>query len=168
MQTTVNDIANWSVADLMNINMKKTKENAHRLYCWAATSLQITLFFSGIDCVAKYKLLGITITSSFRWDEQVDSMCVKADKKLHFLRVLKCSSVAPADLLLYTIKLSLIRPAIEYACPTWQSSVTIEQLNRLEFIQKSAIRTLVGSTDYELQYVPNNVETVKPRPHKTI
>jgi Domain of unknown function (DUF1891) len=79
---------------------------------------QVTLFGSDIDRVAKFKLFqGIAISSSLRWDEHVDSTRVKANKRLYFLSVLKRSAMTPADLLLYHT--SVIRSAIEYACPAW-------------------------------------------------
>jgi len=42
----------------------------------------------------------------------------------------------------------ICRPILEYACPVWHSSLTVEHSNRIEAIQKRAFRIIFGSFDY--------------------
>jgi hypothetical protein len=44
---------------------------------------------------------------------------------------------------------AIIRPAVEYACPVWQSSLTVDEHRQLEAVQKRAVFTISGSNDYE-------------------
>ena len=37
---------------------------------------------------------------------------------------------------------SVIRPVVEYACPAWHSSLTVEQSNRTESFQKRALKII--------------------------
>ena len=37
---------------------------------------------------------------------------------------------------------SLTRPVVEYACPAWHSSLTVEQNNRIESFQKRALQII--------------------------
>jgi len=37
---------------------------------------------------------------------------------------------------------SVIRPVVEYACPAWHSSLTVEQSNRIESFQKRALKII--------------------------
>ena len=59
---------------------------------------------------------------------------------------LKRSSVDPDDL--YHFYTTVIRPILEYACPVWHSSLTVEHSNRIEAIQKRAFRIILANFDY--------------------
>jgi hypothetical protein len=74
---------------------------------------------------------------------------------------MKRSSVTSDDLLLYYK--SVIRLVVEYACPVGQSSLTSEQKDRLEMIQRRALFTVTGSSDYELQCVLCYFKPIKMR-----
>jgi len=54
--------------------------------------------------------------------------------------------VDPDDL--YHFYTTVIRPILEYACPVWHSSLTVEHSNRIEAIQKRVFRIIFGSFDY--------------------
>jgi len=64
----------------------------------------------------------------------VREISAKANKRLHFSMLLKRSAMTTDDLLHYYK--TVIRPVIEYACPVWQSSLTVDYLQGLEAIQK--------------------------------
>ena len=105
--------------------------------------------------------MGVTISSDLRWDEHIDTICAKASKILHYLSLLRRSSVRHAELLLYYK--TIVRPIIEYACSVWQSGLMEEHRQRLEAIQRRALRIISGSTDYDLQCVVYDIEPVSVR-----
>ena len=111
-----------------------------------------------VERVTSFKLLGVIIANNLNWDEHVASIYAKANKCLHFLKLLKRSSVTVDDLLQYYK--SVIRPIIEYACPVWQSGLTIEQRDRLESIQRRALKLIFSSLDYELYCALYNIEPI--------
>ena len=43
----------------------------------------------------------------------------------------------------------VIRSVIEYTCPVWQSSLTVDELRRLDAIQKRATMIISDANDYE-------------------
>ena len=47
---------------------------------------------------------------------------------------------------------SVIRPLLEYACAVWHSSITQQQSQDIENIQKRVLRTLYGWKSYEVCY----------------
>lgn len=155
MQWAADQLANWSHQNLMNINIGKTKE---MLFGAMKTSPppRITFDTAVIDRVTSFKLLGVVVTDTLSWEDHVTMICVKANKRLYSLKLLKRSGVATADLTQYYI--SVIRPVLEYACPIWQSSLTAEQRDRLETIQRRALRIITNSCDYELQCAILNIE----------
>jgi hypothetical protein len=113
-----------------------------------------------VEQVSSFKLLGVVITNNLQWEEHVTTICAKANKRLHFLKLLKCAGVTTADLLQYYI---VIRPVVEYACPVWQSGLTIAQRDRLESLQRRAIKMITNSNDYELQCALYGIELIGVR-----
>jgi len=60
-----------------------------------------------IERVNVFKLLGVHINQSLKWDDYVSAICNKAATRIYFLKQLKRSSVDPDDLYhFYTILLS--------------------------------------------------------------
>ena len=92
-----------------------------------------------------YKLLGVMINSSLKWDDHIDIM-TKAAKRLWFLKKLKRAGVSVDDLLYYYQ--SVVRPVLEYACPVWHSSLSKQQIKSLENVQRRAVQIIAGNTSY--------------------
>ena len=160
MQSAADQLAEWSYLNFMNINTKKTKE---MLFGPILQNPPPSIVFDTgtVDRVTSFKLLGVTIMNNLSWENHINAVCTKAGSRLHFLKLLKRSSVTHDDLLLYYT--SVIRPVIEYACPVWQSGLTVEQRDRLESIQRRALNIISGSSDYELNCVLYDIEPVKVR-----
>jgi hypothetical protein len=159
MQLAMNQLVEWSQLNKLNINIKKTKE----MFMGPVLSNpppQIVVNDDTVERVTLFKLLGV-IANNLNWDEHVASIYAKANKRLHFLKLLKRSSVTVHDLLQYYK--SVIRPIIEYACPVWQSGLTVEQRDRLESIQRRALKLISNSLDYELYCALYNTEPISVR-----
>ena len=62
----------------------------------------------------------------------------KASKRLHVLRVLKRGGAPHSDLV--RIYSSLIRSVLQYCCPVWYSSLPVHLSDRIERVQKQALR----------------------------
>jgi len=122
---------------------------------------QITFNAGAVDRVTSFKLLGLIITDNLSWENRVNVVCAKAGTRLHFLKLLKRCLVTFDDLLHYYK--SVIRPVIEYACPVWQSGLTMDQRGRLESIQRRALHIISSSTDYELNCALCDIETISIR-----
>ena len=86
---------------------------------------------------------------SLKWDEHVDSICAKINKRLYFLRKLKRAAMTNGDLVAYYC--TVIRPVAEYACAVWHTSLTEAQSEQLEHLQHRAIKIIFGDKlDYEI------------------
>lgn len=99
-----------------------------------------------VKCYTVFKILGVTIDSHLRWNDNVDAIVKKASKRLHILRVLRRSGIPPVDLLV--IYNSLVRSVLEYACAVWHTSLPQYLSNKIELVQKRAFRILHPSTHY--------------------
>ncbi len=92
-----------------------------------------------VDCV---KILGVLISSDLKWDKHVDQIYRKASSKIYMLKILKKFHLSIPDLL--TIYKEYIRPLTEYAAPVWNAGLTRAHVNKLELIQKRALKIILG------------------------
>ena len=54
---------------------------------------QIVVNEDTVERVMSFKLLGVIVTNNLNWDEHVAIIYAKANKRLHFLKLLKRSSL---------------------------------------------------------------------------
>ena len=100
-----------------------------------------------IETLRSHKVLGLTIQNNLKWDEHIYEIVSKASKRLHILRVLRRSGIPPADLL--TVYIALIRSILEYSCEVWHSSISCYLSDKLEKIQKRALRIIYPEQTYK-------------------
>ncbi|KAI8517737.1 hypothetical protein Bbelb_037540 [Branchiostoma belcheri] len=81
--------------------------------------------------------------ANLRWNSHVDSICCKSSQRLFLLRKLKHFHISSEDLV--TVYVSYIRPVLEYAAPVWHSGLTTELSNKIEKIQRRAVRIIMGT-----------------------
>jgi len=142
MDVNFTQLLNWSSNNHMNVNFKKTKEMIiNTSHCNFPDKLNVSDV--EIERVNVFKLLGVHINQSLKWDDHVSAICNKSASRIYFFKQLKRSSVDPDDL--YHFYTTVIRPILEYACPVWHSSLTVEHSNRIEAIQKRAFRIFLAA-----------------------
>ena len=71
----------------MNINWCKTKElilgsNSAKNFCH-----ELCVDGNVVEHVSVYKLLGVIVDDTLKWKSHVNSICAKASKRLHFLKI---------------------------------------------------------------------------------
>ena len=161
MDVYFNNVVEWSRANLMNINYKKTKE----MLLGAVNSNEISQLIVDGNTIARvsvYKLLGVHVECHLKWSSHVDYICAKASSRLFFLKQLKTCSTSIADMLHFYI--AVIRPVLEYACPVWHTSITNEQCHHLESVQRRAVYIINGLTnDYTTFCIINNLPSLYER-----
>lgn len=145
------DIAlQWTNDNDMKINTTKTVEMVIDFSKGKVKSTALpNITMDGIriertDCA---KVLGIYISSDLTWNKHVDHIVSKASKRLFMMYQLKRSGVTQADLL--KIYLSVVRPVLEYACPVWSSALPNYLSDRIEMIQKRALRAIYPGLSYD-------------------
>ena len=135
-------LVNWSRSNEMLINYTKTNE---MILGSAKSNSPPTLLIEGqkIDRVSSFKLLGVHISDDFfLWENHINAVCSKASSRLYFLKQLKRAGVSSDDLLyFYTV---VIRPVFEYACVVWHHNLTASQSDKLDSLQKRALRIIHG------------------------
>ena len=149
LQESVNIACQWSVENDMKINDNKTQE---LLICFCkdsfhATNLpNIVVDEKPIDRVSQAKVLGVILSSDLTWNAHVDFIVIKASKRLYMLYQLKRAGIDQGDLL--TIYKSVIRPVLEYACQVWLSSLPKYLSDKIETVQKRALKSIYPGLGY--------------------
>ncbi|XP_071947377.1 uncharacterized protein [Antedon mediterranea] len=146
IQSYFSNLEEWCKINNMSLNPNKCK-SVEINFCKTPGYYDL-LTNNGVqvETVKQLKLLGVTIQDNLKWDTHIGEIVSKANKAMHIVSVLKRFG-APEDQLIKIYK-SFIRPIIEYACPTWHSSLTSELSFDLESVQKRFLRILLGRRYY--------------------
>ena len=95
-----------------------------------------------MEKVSVSKILGVWIEDSLGWGKNTTEICVKAYSRISMLTKLKYIGTKVEDLI--DIYVLFIRSVVEYCAVAFHSSLTIEQTNDLERIQKVCLKIILG------------------------
>ena len=90
------------------------------------------------------KLLGVMTRSDCKWKSNTTYITNKAKARLWFLRRLKSLGASQATLV-ELFKLFL-RSAVEMAVPVWSGALTCDEINKIERVQKIAVKIILGNS----------------------
>ena len=88
------------------------------------------------------KLLGVWVSEDLSWSRNCKEISKKAYSRLSMLTKLKYAGVSFEDLI--DIYVLFIRSIMEYCAVVFHSSLTVEDSNKLEQIQKTCLKVILG------------------------
>ena len=139
-QNYLKTISDWTDTHLMKLNQTKTKYMIIN-FC---TSLQfrtrLMLKDALLEQVHVTRLLGVLISDDLSWTENTKNLIKKANSRMTILRKLTEFEVPKSDMI--NIYILFIRSVIEQSSDVWSSSLTIEEKEGLERVQKIALRII--------------------------
>jgi len=142
IQATLDDLHDWSMSNKLKLNPARCHVMQVYFGKKEHPAVDLRIADHNLEVVNKVKLLGVTIQSDLKWDGQVDSILLKADRKMFMLRKLKAAGLNSQELLIdYK---GYIRPILEYAAPMWHPGLTQRQVNQVENIQKRVCKHVLG------------------------
>ena len=161
LQQATDEAIQWSDYNLMRANCDKTKELLVD-YSRKPTDIPcIKVKGKDIERVTSTKLLGVTITSDLTWGAHVDSTHSRASQRLYFLTLLKRAGMPPHSMTkVYT---AIVRSIAEYACQVWHTGLTEQQSEKLESIQKRAMRIIFPDFSYGDALAQSKLPTMHDR-----
>ena len=111
------------------------------------------------------KLLGIMLNDKLTWDENTEYLIKKAYKTMELLRrAAKFTSSKEEKKNIYVL---YVRSILEQSCVVWHSSLTIENSDDLERVQKAAIKIILGpeykNHNYEENLIKADLDSLKQR-----
>ena len=144
MQIAIDYVCKWAETNKMELN-KKTKD---MLICFTDSvqktpPIQIRDYI--IERVKTLKLLGVWCQDELKWNERIEQINRKANRRLFHLRqCMKSHLPTEVGLKTYTSK---IRPILEYASPVWCGLPGYLQ-NGVEKIHRRSLRILGLDSDF--------------------
>ena len=115
--TTINNdlrlIEKWAKSWLVNFNPDKTQIMVFSLKREQLIIPDFFFFGKRLVVVDSHTHLGVTFQSKLKWDNHVESLLIKAQKRLNIMRRIKFTVPRKS---LQTIYISMIRSLLDYAC----------------------------------------------------
>ncbi len=108
----------------------------------------LTIMNSTVTAVESFRFMGTTISQDLKWDNHIDSIVKKAQKRLYFLRQLRKFNL-PQELLIQFYS-AIIKSVRCTSITVWFSSATKSDLRRLRRVVRTAER-IIGTTLPTLQ-----------------
>jgi hypothetical protein len=137
----LDEISKWTLNQKMMINKKKSKSmifNYTRNYQFSS---RLAIEGEILETVEETKLLGTILTNDLRWDSNTDNIVKKANMRMELLRRISIFGASWDEL--KNIYILYIRSLLEQSCAVWHSSLTAENSQDLERIQKCALKIIM-------------------------
>ena len=96
-----------------------------------------------MDRIDEVKLLGVWVTTYLDWDKNTRELCKKAFARMTMLTKLKYVGTSQEDLL--DIYILYVRSILEYCSVVWHSTLTVQQSDDIENVQKLCLKVILGS-----------------------
>ena len=161
-QETLKTIANWTEQNLMQLNGQKSN---YMVFSRSDTEFATRLSLNGetIDRIEEIKLLGVWLDTWMDWDKNSREICKKSYARMTMLTKLKYVGVNQEDLI--NIYVLYIRSLLEYCSVVWHSTITQEQSNNIEGVQKLCLKVILGSKyeNYEQALNVSNLDSLRDR-----
>ena len=161
--TYLKEINEWTDNQKMKLNKKKTNSMIFNYTKNFQFNTRFKINEEKIDIVKKTKLLGTIITDDMTWEENTKELIKKANMRMWLLR--KVSSFKPSREDLKLIYIQYVRSTLEQSCVVWQGSLTVEQRENIERLQKNSLRIILRSDykNYENALDVLNLQTLECR-----
>ena len=162
-QIYLNNIAAWTENKKMKLNEKKTKVmifNSSKKYQFAT---RLNLNNCQLETVSETHVLGTIIRSDLSWQSNTQYLVKRGYARMTILRNLYQFDIPEDDLV--QIYCLYIRSVLEYNSSVWFSSITQEESDDLERVQKCACKIILKGdyTDYNSAIARLNIQTLSER-----
>ena len=134
-------ISQRTQANKMMLNSKKTNAMIFNFSKQNQFSCRIQVEKETMEVITQTKLLGVIVNNRLTWDDNTKYLVQKANSRMRLLHKLVSFSVPVKDLI--NIYILYIRSIIEHSCQVWHSSLTLDNLQSLERVQKNALRIIL-------------------------
>ena len=142
-QNWLNQISDWTRKNKMKVNVNKTKTMIFNYTDKYQFTTRLAMDNCPIEEIKSTKLLGTIITNDLRWDENCKYLIRKANMRMQLLH--KVSSFGLSREEMKNIYILFIRSILEQSATVWHSSLSLQNREDLERVQKSAVRLILGN-----------------------
>ena len=119
-----------------------------------------------LERIEAVKLVGVWLTTYLDWEKNTKELCKKAYARITMLTKLKYVGVKTEELV--NIYILYVRSLLEYCAVVWHSTLTVEQKNNIESVQKLCLKIILGPeyTSYEDALQLTGIESLFARREK--
>ena len=162
-QDYLNKINDWTKNQMMHINENKTKAMVFNFTKKFQFTTNLELNSKLIEIETENKLLGTIISNKLTWDLNIKNIVKKANSRMQLLHQINKFGASKDDMM--TIYFSYVRSILEQSCNVWHTSLTDDNEQDLERVQKSALKIILGKKyiDYESACNELNITDLKTR-----
>ena len=107
------------------------------------------------------KVLGLWIDDNLKWNTNTEKIIKKAAKRLFLLKIIKSYGASTDDMKRFYV--AVIRPTLECGAQVWNGSITKDQSNEIERIQKRALKIIYKEDDYDKVLRIAKIESLEKR-----
>ena len=135
-------ISDWTTKQKMMLNENKTKTMIFNYSHNNQFTTRLSLNDKPLKVVNSTLLLGTVIQDSLKWDLNTARLVKKANSRMELLQ--KVASFTTNIEELKNIYILFVRSLLEQSATVWHSSLTEENKNDLERVQKTAFKIILG------------------------
>jgi len=162
MQNSLNNLATWTESNKMALNEDKTN---YMIFSRSRSDFATRLTVNGckLDQAKVAKLLGVWVSEDLSWSKNCQEISKKAYPRINMLSKLKYAGMKQEDLV--NIYILHIRSVTEYCSSAFHTSLTTDQDKKLEAIQKTALKVIMGQSyvTYENALQATGLKTLNTR-----
>ena len=144
LSVDLQNINDWFLANKLSLNIDKS----HYIHFGKnTTKIDLNIDDTALTEPASLKFLGILLDKNLHWNYHVNNLANKLKRNLHLLRVGK------NKLDVHTLKLiyhAHFESHLLYGLPVWGSMCRQDQLNRLQKIQRKALKQIIKSENFDV------------------
>ena len=141
-QEWLNKINDWTTNQKMEINENKTKAMLFNFTKNYQFTTRLQLKEQTVEVIENTKLLGTIISNDLKWDLNTAYLVKRANNaRMQLLRKVGAFGASEQDLkIIYVL---FIRSILEQSATVWHSSLSKENIDDLERVQKSATKIIL-------------------------
>ena len=140
-QDYLDKICKWTSNNKMELNRTKSKAMIFNFTRDHQFTSRTTMENMNIEVIKQSKLLGVIICDNLSWDSNTAYIVKRANARMRLLHKLVQFSIPQDDLI--NIYVLYVRSILEQSCQVWHSSLTLENFQDLERVQKTALRIIL-------------------------
>ena len=147
----------------MLINGKETKTIIFNYTNKYQFTTRLTLDGQNVEVIDSTKLLGTIISNDLKWSLNTAVIVKKANARMELLRKVSSFGASVEDL--KTIYTLFVRSLLEQSATVWHSSLTQENIEDLERVQRSALKVILKDNyeSYQKALTFLDMKTLKER-----
>ena len=140
-QEHLDSISQWTDVNKMKVNTEKSN---YMMFTRTIPDFATRLTLDGVklEQLKEAKVLGVWLTEDLSWTKNTKELCRRAYSRVSMLTKLKYVGVQIEDLL--DIYVLFIRSLLEYCCVVWHSSLTVDNQNDIERVQRTCLKVIMA------------------------